>query len=122
MYNTNDETILYQMYVFSAIRAIADAPDAMGVTLVRTKKGNCYQFPFSPDPDFVPRAVRTLTEAEDPHIRYLIHVWKDHTLDVPAYSLRRALMGLHPENQDALMMLAGENGFRILPLAETMCV
>ena len=120
MYNTSDETILYQMYVLSAIRAIADAPDAQGITLVRTEKGNCYQFPFSPDPDFVPQAVRTLTEAADPHIRYLIHVWKDHTLDVPAYSLRRALMELLPENQDALMMLAGKNGFRILPLVETM--
>ena len=120
MYNTNDETTLYQMYIFSAIRAIADAPDAMGVTLVRTKKGNCYQFPFSPAPDFVPRAVRTLTESEDPHIRYLIHVWKDHTLDVPAYSLRRALMELHPENRNALLMLAGENGYAILPLEDTM--
>ena len=120
MYITNDETSLYQMYVFSAIRAIADAPDAMGITLLRTDKGNCYQFPFSPDRDFVPRAVCTLTEAEDVHIRYLIHVWKDHSLDMPAYSLRQALMKLHPENRDALLMLAGENAFNILPLGDTM--
>ena len=120
MYNTNDETTLYQMYIFSAIRAIADAPDAAGITLLRSNNGNEYCFPFMFDSGFVPQVICTLTKANDTHIRYLIHVWKDHALDVPSHDLRRALISLHPENRNALLMLAGENGYAILPLEDTM--
>ena len=115
-----DEIVLYQMYVFAGTSAIEEAPDAEGITIVRTAKGREYRFPLTMDKPFVPEAIATLTEAADHHILYLIHVWKNHCLDVPSYGLRQALMALHPENKDACLMLAGENGFTILTLGETM--
>ena len=115
-----DQHFLYQMYVFSGISAIENAPDAEGITIVRTAKGTEYRFPLYMDKPFIPEAIATLTEAEDTHILYLIHVWKNHWLDVPSYGLRQALMALHPENKNALMMLAGETGFTVLPLGDTM--
>lgn len=115
-----DETTLYRMYTFSSIQAIADHPDAEGITIVQTVTGKEYFFPFDGDPVFVSQAVYALTNVEDAHIRYLIHVWKDHTLDVPSYGLRKALTELHPENGKALLMLRGENGFSILRLGDTM--
>ena len=115
-----DQTNLYQMYVFSGVRAISEHPDAEGVTLVRTAAGEEYLFPFTGDPDFAEKAARILTEGKNAHIRYLIHVWKDHTLDVPSYGLRKVLMELHPANGKALLMLRGENGFTIFTLGDTM--
>ena len=115
-----DKTTLHRMYLTSGISALQSHPEAEGITLVRTAKGNEYHFPFSFQASFVPEAVAALTGAEDIHIQYLLHIWKDRTLDVPAYSLRKALMALHPNNRDALLMLAGKTGFALLPLGDTM--
>lgn len=115
-----DEICLYRMYVFSAVRAMAEHPEAEGITLVRTAAGEEYSFPFPGDPDFTEKTARVLMEGKSAPIRYLIHVWKDHTLDVPSYGLRQAFLKLHPENGNALLMLNGENGFAVLPLGETM--
>lgn len=120
MHTQQDTSILYRMYVFSGISAIGDFPDAEGITLVRTAKGREYRFPFTFDKPFIPQVVAALTEAEDTHILQLIHVWKNHCLDIPSYSLRQALMALHPENKNARLMLAGENSFTILTVSETM--
>lgn len=115
-----DEIALWQMYIWSGTRAIEEAPEADGITIVRTAKGKEYRFPLSLDKPFVPQVTATLTEAEDTHILYLIHVWKNHWLDVPSYGLRQALMALHPENKNAHLMLIGEKNFVIRSMEATM--
>ena len=120
MHSEKDVALLHQMFGLSASQSLADMPDAAGITLLRSNNGNEYCFPFMFDSGFVPQVICTLKKANDTHIRYLIHVWKDHALDVPSHDLRRALISLHPENRNALLMLAGENGYAILPLGDTM--
>ena len=115
-----DEKNLYQMYIHSGIRAIEEAPEAEGITILRTSKGKEYCFPFSFQSDFVPNILSTLTAGEDVCVLYLLHVWKNHALDVPSYGLRQALTALHPENQKALLMLIGEENFVIRSIQETM--
>lgn len=115
-----DEIALYQMYLFSGTRAIAQFPDADGITILRTAKGNEYCFPISMDHPFVPEVVPTLVDAEDPQVLYLIHVWKSHWPDVPPFDLRQSLSNLHPQNKYARMLLAGGEDFIIRSLEDTM--
>ena len=113
-----DEVILWQMYMFSGVRAIREAPEAEGITLVRTVSGREYCCHFSGDP--VPGFVERLVREGDSQVRYLVHVWKDHALDLPSYDLRKALLELHPENKNALMLLTGAENFIVRSLQSTM--
>lgn len=115
-----DEIALWRMYIYSGTSAIADAPNAEGITIVRTAKGNEYRFPISMENPFVQSVIEALTGAADTHVLYLIHVWKNHWLDVPSYGLRQALTALHPENKKARLMLIGEENFIIRSLEDTM--
>ena len=115
-----DEIALWQMYIHSGTKAIAEAPNADGVTIVRTASGNEYNFPISLDKPFVPQVIDTLTDAADTHILYLVHIWKNHWLDIPSYGLRQALTVLHPENIHARLMLIGEENFIIRSVQDTM--
>lgn len=115
-----DEITLWQMYIHSSVSAIAESPEAEGITIVRTSRGNEYRFPFIPGRSFLSEVVATLTGSGDTHILYLIHVWKNHWLDIPAYGLRQALTALCPENENALMMLIGEENFVIHSIKDTM--
>ena len=115
-----DETNLYQMYIHSGIPAIEEAPQAEGITILRTDKGQEYRFPFSFQAGFTAEVIAALTAAGDSQVRYILHIWKNHALDVPSYDLREALLSLHPENGNARMLLAGENSFCIRSIQDTM--
>lgn len=113
-----DEIALWQMYMFSAVRAIREAPESEGITLLQTVSGKEYLYHFCADNIF--DVMNALVQNGDTRVLYLIHVWRDHTLDVPSYDLRRMLLELHPENQDALMLLTGRESFTIRSLGSTM--
>ncbi len=118
--NRNDEIALYQMYVHTGIKAIKNAPDADAVVILRTASGKEHCFPISLGSTFAPQIVSTLVASEDTHILYVVHIWKNHWLDIPAYDLRKALMDIHPENKNAKTMLIGENSFIIRSIEDTM--
>ena len=115
-----DETSLSQLYRHSGIPAIDEAPEAEGVTILRTTKGQEYCLLFSFQENFTQNIIHLLTAADDRQILYIIHVWKNHALDVPSYDLREALLSLHPENRNARMLLVGEKNFHIRSIEETM--
>ena len=118
--NRNDEIDLYRMYVHTGIKAIENAPDADAVVILRTANGKEHCFPISIGCAFVPQIVSTLDASQETHILYLVHIWKNHWLDIPAYDLRKALMDIHPENKSAKTMLIGENSFIIRSIEDTM--
>lgn len=123
-FNPEGANILRQMYHAEAAK---EALDADGVTVLRTAQGNEYRFPLSMREPFeqnltehTQQAVDTLTQNNDTHVLYLLHVWKNgHCLDLPPHSLRKALTGLHPENQNALLMLQGEDAWVTRTVAST---
>lgn len=113
-----DEIILWQMYIHSGVRAIREEPEAEGITLLRTASGREYRFRLFRDD--IPGFIDVLTQNGDTHVLYLVHVWKNHWLDVPSHDLRKALTALHPENENALLMLIGEENFSVFTIRETM--
>ena len=120
MRNRTDEIALWQMYIHAGTQAIGESPDADGVTIIRTVKGTEYRFPYYMDKNYVPEILAALRAAGDVHVRHLVHIWKNHWLDVPSYSLRQALLALHPQNADAHLMLIGEENFVFLSVRDTM--
>ena len=113
-----DEITLWQMYMFSGVQAIQEAPEAEGITIVQAASGREYRYHFCTDQ--VSAFADMLTGNGDTQILYLVHVWKNHTLDVPSYDLRKALLDLHPENKDALMLLTGAENFIVRSIQSTM--
>ena len=110
---------LWRMYIHSGIRELEKAGNADGVTILRTAEKE-YCFPVKLESDFVSPMLKTLEAAGDTRVLYLVHMWKNHWLDMPAYDLRKGLVTLCPENRDAQLMLIGENGFVIRTIEETM--
>lgn len=113
-----DEINLWQMYMFSAVQALRKSPEADGITLMKTASGKEYYYHFGIDD--LSDLRNGLVYNRDFRVLYLVHVWSDHTLDVPSYDLRRMLLELHPENQSALMLLSGRENFIIRSLGSTM--
>lgn len=119
-HTSKDSVALWQMYIHSGVSAIARNPDADGITILRTEQGRECCFPIVLKQLDVAPIIDDLKLTGDTRIPYLIHVWKNHWLDLPPYDLRKALLALNPENRDTRLMLIGEESFRILTLAETM--
>ena len=123
-FSPEDANILRQMYRAEAAK---EASDADGVTVLRTALGNEYRFPLSMREPFAEnlevqaqQAVDTLMQNNDTRVLYLLHVWKTgHCLDLPPYGLRKALSKLHPENQNALLPLQGEEAWIVKTIAST---
>lgn len=115
-----DSVALWQMYIHSGVKAIAQYPDADGITILRTEQGKEYCFPVVLKQLDVAPFINDLKQVGDTRIPYLIHVWKNHWLDLPPFDLRKALLALTPENGDARLMLIGEESFQILTLADTI--
>ena len=123
-FSPEDANILGQMYHTEATKETSDAD---GVTVLRTAQGNEYRFPLSMQEPFeknladhAQQAVDTLTQNNDTHVLYLLHVWKKgHCLDLPPHGLRKALTELHPENQNALLILQGEETWIVKMVAST---
>lgn len=115
-----DETALWQMYMFSGTKAIAQWPEADGITILQTAGGKEYPLPLFLDEGAVRQDLAALVEAGDTQVRYLVHVWKNHWPDVPAHDLCKALLELHPENGNAYLLLAGGENFVIRRLEDTV--
>ena len=123
--HTDDMDLLRQMYHSAAE---SEMPDADGVTILRTTQGNEYRFFLSMREPFetnlanqAQQTVNTLTQRSDTHVLYLLHIWKNGCcLDLPPHTLRKALTELHPENQNALLMLQGETGFIFKSMVSTL--
>ncbi len=113
-----DEITLWQMYMFSAVQALRESPEADGITLLKTDSGKEYRYQFGMDD--ISDVRNGLVHSGDPRVLYLIHVWRDHTLDVPPYDLRSVLLEVLPENRDALMLLTGKESFIVRSLGSTM--
>lgn len=120
-YREDDASTLWKLYIWSGVSAIAEVPDADGFAILRTEHNQEYRFPFHTT-DSVSTWAQNVTDSlsvkNDTHIRYLIFVWKNHWLDVPAADLRKKLLDLHPENRDAKIMLIGQDGFIITTLSQ----
>ena len=118
---SQDHTVaLWQMYIHWGIKAIADAPDADAVVIMQTAIGKQYIFPIKLEDPFVTPIISALETAQDTHVLRLVHIWKNHWLDMPAYDLLKALTQLHPENENAQLMLIGEKGFVMHSIKDTM--
>lgn len=123
-FTPQDTNILRQMYHTEAAKEV---PGADGVTVLRTAQGNEYRFLLSMQEPFeesltnhAQQAVDALIQNNDTHVLYLLHIWKQgHCLDLPPYSLRQVLTELHPENQNALLLLQGEDAWIIRTIAST---
>ena len=113
----HDQITLWRMYIHSGIRELEKAKDADGVTIIRTGEKE-YCFPIDLNADFVSPILAALRQ--DSKVDYIVHMWKNHWLDLPAYDLRKGLVELCPENKDAKLMLIGEDGFVIHTIGETM--
>ena len=121
-FSSEAANILRQMYHTETTK---EAPDADGVTVLRTAQGNEYRFPLSMQEPFeknlavhAQQAVDTLAQNNDTHVLYLLQVWKKgHCLDLPPHGLREVLSELHPDNRNALLLLQGEGTFIVKTVA-----
>jgi hypothetical protein len=118
--NQDNAVALWQMYIHWGVKAIADAPNADAVIIMQTANDKQYIFPIQLADSFVPPIISALEAAKDTHVLRLVHIWKNHWLDMPAYDLLKALTQLHPENENAQLMLIGEKGFVMHSIKDTM--
>lgn len=120
-YTKEDETMLWKMYIWSGVAAISEVSDADGIVILRTKHDREFRFPFRMTDSLAAWSqdlVDTLAQEYDTNALYMIYVWKNHWLDVPAADLRKKLLSLHPQNEKTLVILIGEEGFVIKTLSQ----
>lgn len=120
-YAKEDEAVLWKMYIWSGVSAISEAADADGVVILRTKHDREFRFPFhlTDSPAIWSQNIAdTLVREDDMNVLYLIYIWKNHWLDVPAADLRKKLLSLHPDNKNARVLLIGEESFVIKTLSQ----
>lgn len=115
---TDNKKILWQMYIWSGIKALSEQKDGDGVVILRTEKGNEYCFPVYRNEPFVDvmTLTDTLRKAEDIRVCYLTMMWNNHWLDVPPCVLRKALIELTLDNAEVNILLIGEENFLIRTL------
>ena len=116
-----NETVLWKMYMWSAVQAISEEPEADGVVILKTAQNREFRFPFfmnRPTAEWSAHIRNVLIRENSACIRNLVYVWKNHWLDIPADDLRKELISLCPENQNAQIMLIGEDGFVIKKLSQ----
>lgn len=119
--HTQEEITLWKMYIWSGVAAISKAADADGVVILQVEQGREFCFPFYMKDSmqvWVQGIIDTLMAEATLHIPYLIYIWKNHWLDVPAADLRKKMISLHPENKNTLILLIGEEGFVVKTLSQ----
>ena len=94
-------------------------PQSDGITVLHTASGNDYCFVLSMNEDldlWASHIVDFLRDKQELTVALMVHVWRDGTLDVPAYALRKQLTLASAENLNALMIVQGENGIMVRPI------
>lgn len=118
--SSNDDKILWKMYIWSGVKALSQLGDGDGVVILRTEKENEYCFPVYQKGSIVDVAALTdtLRKADDIRVSYLTMMWSNHWLDQPPYVLKQALTELTMDNADAMFMTIGEESFQVRSLNE----
>ena len=100
----------------TAAAAVSDA-DLYGAIAFQTAGGEIHTFLYEfPSPDAYGRILAALNGSA----AYLVTVWKDGTVDLPAYELREKLIAADPRNADAKLLLQGEGYLNIRSIGSTM--
>lgn len=115
-----DEIALWKMYIYSGIRAIAQAPDADGISILQTIQGNECTIPMTMGEPLDSRFIDSLIKTGDTRIAYMIYIWKNHWLDIPPFDLRQALLRIDPENKNTRLLFIGEENFIVRSLESIM--
>ena len=109
-------------FLAEARRLISENPSAIQINLIVTASGRMYSFPrfdlnTKEQEDL---CLRRLREDREPQVLCIVCMWHDFTIDMPAHSLRKQLLELHPANTDARVLLRGEAGINAIPLGVTV--
>ena len=99
---------------------LAASPSAQQAVLVLTAKGGHYHCLsrdiMSGDTTEEIALVRAMAENQDTQVKCLVCMWDTGCVDVPSRHLRDLLLRLHPENQEAYILLSGGDTLLIKPL------
>lgn len=94
--------------------------DELEIIVFVTSQENTYTI-ISSDPHSEDRVIQTMVAQGDTQISYLVCMWASHyCLDVPSYTLRKKLVALDRQNENALLVLRGEGHLVSRTIASTM--
>lgn len=90
--------------------------------ILKTAKSNKYHFVnyFLNGPEDEERFLQMLRNRDDTQVQYLVCMWYGYQLDVPSMHFRQGLIGICPRNENAIMVLQGENVLHARTIAQTM--
>lgn len=90
--------------------------------ILKTDKSNKYHFVnyFLNGPEDEERFLQMLRQRDDTQVQYLVCMWYGYQLDVPSMRFRQGLIGICPQNENAIMVLQGENVLHARTIAQTM--
>lgn len=64
--------------------------------------------------------LQKLQDQHDTDIRQMVCMWPEGSLDVPSYDFRQMICHLHENNQNAELLLQGQDGYLRKTIAQTM--
>lgn len=113
----------FEVLVGEAKNEIRLHPEAEQVVVVRTAKNRIRSFAFQTMEEIVQEDnvfVNQLVEQDDAEIKYIVCMWSNYGLDVPAFSLIKSFLAASAKNEDAFMVLQGEYDFVSRTLKSSM--
>ena len=100
---------------------LKDQCEAQQVIVLRTEKGNTYSgISIGSDiSDHTPEdgLLKALREADDPHVLYLVCIWRTKEIDIPSMHFRKALLEMDPRNGETQIWVQTVSGIR----AKALC-
>ena len=100
----------------TTVNEIADGLPAPQVTVVLTNNDNIYVTVNDVDGSICQK----LKQNKDTTVVKILTMWKDGSIDLPSYSLRKALIKMDNKNCDASVLLQGKSQYLIKKLTEVM--
>ena len=100
----------------ATVNEIADGLPAPQVTVVLTNNDNIYVTVNDVDGSFC----QELKQNNDTNVVKILTMWKDGSIDLPSYSLRKALVKMNKDNINADVLLQGKERYIIKKISEIM--
>lgn len=100
----------------ATVNEIADGLPAPQVTVVLTNNDNIYVTVNDVDGSFC----QELKQNNDTNVVKILTMWKDGSIDLPSYSLLKALVKMNKDNINADILLQGKERYIIKKIAEIM--
>ena len=113
----------FESLVGEAKNGVRLNPDAEQIIVVKTVKNRIHRYVFHSMNEIIQEKnafVQELIDQDDVEIKYIVCMWGNYGLEVPAMQLRKELLEASPKNLEAFVVMQGEYDLVIRTIESTM--